>query len=203
MDKQIIINYTLQHDPKQTITPMKLQKLLYYIKVWSLIAGTPLYDGEFCHWDYGPVDEEVYHQYKHYGRQSIPVPETPALIDNPESEILLDFILTAYQPHSAYTLSAMTHQELPWLNTARNAIIKNSDIINYYQQHTFAQNFNPFDPQHKPFYPVQSNTWHAFTMDMNPEDAEQHTQFSSFASYKQELAQAQQELQHLFENTNW
>lgn len=203
MNKQTLINYVLQYNINQAITHLKLQKLLYYIKVWSLVAERPLYEGVFHHWHYGPVDKQVYHQYKHYGRGPIPMPETYAIIPKPDGEMLLDFILVAYMPHSAYTLSAMSHQELPWLNTPQDTIISDESILSYYQKHHFVRNFKPFDPEHKPFYLVKSNSWYAFTMDMSAEDAKSCESYSSFANYKQHMAQAQQEIQQTMQNIAW
>lgn len=41
------------------ISPMKLQKLMYYLKVWGLVVGTPLVASAFQKWTYGPVEANL------------------------------------------------------------------------------------------------------------------------------------------------
>ncbi len=105
--------YILGYYTKNKITPLKLQKLLYYVKVWGIVAGVELYQGKFEKWPHGPVNPDVYHQYKSFGRNPIVesfngYPDFGGL----EQE-LTDFIIEAYLPFSAISLSAMTHKELP------------------------------------------------------------------------------------------
>ncbi|MBN1486449.1 MAG: DUF4065 domain-containing protein [Anaerolineae bacterium] len=191
--------YVLAKYPNKVITPLKLQKLLYYVKVWSLIAGKPLYAGQFHRWSYGPVDQVVYHNYKVYGQGPIPVPSNPPIIIDSEAKALADFILEAYIIFSAYDLSAMTHREQPWQNTPNGEIISDTVILDYYCNHPFARNFNPFDPDGKPFYAVQSDAWHAFTMDMVKEEAEQYHSYESYSEYKQQVKAAQKDVQQIFD----
>ena len=53
-------HYILATYADYKITPLKLQKLLYYAKVWGIVAGEELYQGEFKKWTHGPVNTEVY-----------------------------------------------------------------------------------------------------------------------------------------------
>lgn len=60
----IIENY---HSIQGGITPLKLQKLLYYLKVWGIVSGKELLEsGQFKAWKNGPVNSYVYHQYNMY-----------------------------------------------------------------------------------------------------------------------------------------
>ncbi len=65
----ILISY-----PDKNITPMKLQKLAYYAKVWTLVAGRPCTDASFERWAYGPVNRCIFHSYKQFSKQPIPAP---------------------------------------------------------------------------------------------------------------------------------
>lgn len=50
-----------------TITPMKLQKLLFFCHADYLIGyGEPLLQQEFEAWDYGPVIPSIYSEFKEY-----------------------------------------------------------------------------------------------------------------------------------------
>ncbi|MCB0210374.1 MAG: DUF4065 domain-containing protein [Anaerolineae bacterium] len=184
-------HYILGHYSKSKITPLKLQKLLYYVKVWGIVAGVELYQGEFMRWEHGPVNADVYRQYKSFGRNPIVQPyiESPSF-DGLQKE-LIDFIIAAYVPFSAISLSAMTHKESPWQDTSPNCIISHDKILDFYSQQLFAHNFNPFDPIDKPYFPVQSNSWYAYILDMTTDDVERHTRFSSFQDYQTRLKQAQ------------
>ena len=104
--------YILQnHD---NITPLKLQKLLYYCKVWGVVSGENLVDGEFKKWQYGPVNEEVYKEFKKYGDSAIPKHITELTTAPSTQKEIIDLILYSYKPYDAITLSAMTHHEDPW-----------------------------------------------------------------------------------------
>ena len=47
------------------ITPLKLQKLLYYIQgLSSVIYEKPAFDNKIVCWSYGPVINDVYNMYK-------------------------------------------------------------------------------------------------------------------------------------------
>lgn len=185
--------YILGSYPNNKITPLKLQKLLYYVKVWGIVAGIDLYQGEFTRWTHGPVNVETYCQYKSFGRNPIALsaPEYPTPNGNGLGKELIDFVVSAYMPFSAISLSAMTHKESPWLTTPPNQIISHDQILDFYSQQLFARNFNPFDPANKPYFPVQSNSWHAYIFDMTDDDVEHHTRFPSFQQYQTQLKQAQ------------
>ncbi len=185
-------HYILEQYSDSKITPLKMQKLLYYVKVWGIVAGVELYEGEFRKWKHGPVNLAIYDKYKSFERSPIIVQPSAVHINLgvPEEE-LIDFIVSAYMPFSAISLSAMTHKELPWQNTPPNDVISHDNILDFYSQQSFAKNFNPFDSASKPYFPVQSNSWYAYVLDMTPDDVERHSQFSSFQAYQTQLKQAQ------------
>ncbi len=192
MEPLILAQYILHKYPN--ITHVKLQKLLYYLKVWGVIAGHNVVAGEFEKWTYGPVIPSVYHTYKSSGSNPIPPSNTPTPMLDKTTQELVDFILEVYVPYQAFDLSAMTHRELPWDKIPDGTIITESQIQVAYAQLPFAQNFNPFDLAHKPYYVVQSNGWYAYVLDMNDEDARRSTQFSSYAAYKESHNQTKKQL---------
>lgn len=54
------------------ITPMKLQKLLYFLyRDYLQTTRRPLFSERFMTWKYGPVLESVYHYFKHFGANPI------------------------------------------------------------------------------------------------------------------------------------
>ena len=181
----------------KAVTPMKLQKLLFYVKAWGLVAGKKLAKGHFRKWEYGPVNTTVYSAFKSYGAQ--PIPQQPVEASHAptgEEKEFIDFIVTCYGQFNAYSLSAMTHNEEPWQLTATNEIIKNDLIKAYYSKQPFAKNF-PFDPENNPFYPLQSDLSAAFTMDMGDDEAASVTMYSSYNAYLKHLQQASGEFHEL------
>ena len=65
---KLVANCFLQRDfggGHMTITPMKLQKLVYFLHGWNLaIVDEPAIDSQFQAWPYGPVEEGLYHIFK-------------------------------------------------------------------------------------------------------------------------------------------
>lgn len=180
------VNYILTKysDSHPDITPMKLQKLLFYTKAWSLVAGKKLIPEKFIHMKYGPVNQAVYDEYKSFCKDPITKPEgEPESFINPEHIPLVDFILENYVDYHALTLSAMTHVEVPWKNTKNLNVIQDEVILKHYKKYPFAKNF-PID-FNKPYYPVMTDMNHSFILDMNKDDAVNSIIFSSYAEYKE------------------
>jgi len=163
------------------VDPLKLQKLLYYTKVWGLVSGKAVVHEPFEKWAYGPVNPEVYQKFKSFGDGPVPKSHVPDVTPPENEKELIDFILDCYAPFDAITLSAMTHQDLPWKNTPKNDVISHSSILEYYSSSPFAKNF-PLS-EDKPFYPVETDFHYAYIFDMNEKTA-QSAFFPSFKAYK-------------------
>lgn len=108
------------------LTPMKLQKLLFYVQSWHLkLYGKPLFEEGFMRWKFGPVIPTLYHELKRYG--SSPIDKkirkiemdgddftalTPSI--QPDDAIacaMVDKIIEVYGKFSGTQLSNMTHAE--------------------------------------------------------------------------------------------
>ncbi len=129
---------------KCPVSPLKLQKLLYYAHgYYSAAYGEPLVDEAFEAWQYGPVVPAIYHEFKEFGNSpitreatefswdeedSIPV---PPIFDRPEVQRVIDYVWKQYAHLPAVTLSEMTHRvDSPWDKTmkANKFGLKNIDI---------------------------------------------------------------------------
>lgn len=176
-----LAEFILAAYPTKGITPMKLQKLAYYAKVWTLVAGENFVNAQFKKWDYGPVNYPIYQKYKSYGKNVITnLPSVSSLCVDEEKAELLKFILNNYVNHSALALSAITHKEEPWVQTPTNGIISDEAIFKYYSKQPFAKNFHKKISGNDPFHVLQNDSWHAFTLDMEPGEA---VAFQVYASY--------------------
>lgn len=126
------------------ISPMKMQKLIYYAQAWYYsLNNEPLIDEHFSRWHYGPVIPSLYHKLKYYGANNITskigdlefinndtVFVEPVIKDNLIGQFL-DRILEVYGSFSAEQLSNMTHQEgTAWaINGPNGSVITLDEMI--------------------------------------------------------------------------
>jgi uncharacterized phage-associated protein len=139
-DPRAIANEFLRIASEQNsaLSPMKLQKLVYYANGWNLaIKGKPLINEDVEAWRHGPVIRSLYREFREFGNQDITKPATetintstepwkieyrvvtPSVDDHPEeaefTKQLLNKIWQIYGKYTAVQLSNATHQEgTPW-----------------------------------------------------------------------------------------
>jgi uncharacterized phage-associated protein len=183
------------------VTPLKAQKLLYYVKAWGLVDGyETLVEGEFEKWRHGPVNPEVYRAFREYGAGRIPfmasAPEPDAA-----TQRVVDFVAGAYSLLPAVALSSLTHQEAPWKEAQPNAVIEPEAMRSFYSHHPFAQNA-PFSDYDKPFMPVESDLSKAFTLDMSQAEAKASRTYASYHEYLEQVDRLQQQ-QGYRPHTGW
>jgi uncharacterized phage-associated protein len=112
-----------------SLTPMKLQKLVYYAHGWYLaVTGEPLIDEPVQAWTYGPVIPSIYHQFKGFGDKPITEltsfyfdggrsfkRENVKLINDSPVVALLNKIWDLYGNFTGVQLSNATHEPgTPW-----------------------------------------------------------------------------------------
>lgn len=124
-------------DAGDTISNLKLQKLLYYAQGFHLaIFDQPLFADIIEAWTHGPVVPNVYHEFKSYGGNSISCQPgfNPADI-SAETRGLLDEVYNVYGQFSAWKLRNMTHEEDPWKNAYESmpgCAISNDSLKGYF-----------------------------------------------------------------------
>jgi uncharacterized phage-associated protein len=117
-----LIGLSYAGEEPDPLTPLRLQKLLYYAQGWSLGAlGQPLFADRIEAWTYGPVVPDVYRRFKDHVREAIPCEKG----DGGESltaaqRALIESVWEEYKPYSANGLCAKTHAESPWVNARGN-----------------------------------------------------------------------------------
>ena len=106
-----------QADDDKDITPMKLQKLVYFAQGFALaLLGHPLFPEPLEAWKHGPVCPELYQKYKPCGGNVIQAADTlnaRAAFTQDEFELLMD-VYRQYGKYSASTLRNMSHETAPW-----------------------------------------------------------------------------------------
>lgn len=125
------------------ITPLKLQKLLYYAQGFHLMrTNRRLFRAELEAWVHGPVVREIYTAYKEHGYHTIPSRRFVNEIDplTGELKLSLEEIRTIEDVWAYFgnldgkTLEELTHQEDPWLNTEINDEIDIELIREYFEE---------------------------------------------------------------------
>ena len=127
-----------------SITHLKLQKLVYYSQVYHLVRnGESLFDEPIEAWAHGPVVRALYDRFKNYEWQTIPPSE---INSNPFDEIpkesrdIIDEVYEEYGECSARRLEDLTHSEKPWkeaygdrpIGAACNEAIDHQSIKDFY-----------------------------------------------------------------------
>lgn len=145
-DAKAVANYFLDlaEAKSESLTPMKLQKLVYFAHGWHLaITGKPLINEVVQAWSFGPVIRSLYIEFRDFGatgiteraKEYVPTPReagkpgffsfrqiTPSINDasyvsedTPFTKSLLDKIWDVYGCYTAIQLSNMTHApNTPW-----------------------------------------------------------------------------------------
>lgn len=134
----------LSYGRKQySLTPLKLQKLLYLAQGWSYVwDNSAAFPDEFEAWQYGPVNEKVYEEFKRYGRSEIPEREGIEFLKDLDVTETLTAIWNEYGKKTAYDLVELTHQQKPWHDAySQGTKIINNSIKQYFQLTFFRQNF--------------------------------------------------------------
>ena len=127
--------FKIDEEAGDTISNLKLQKLVYYAQGCSLaINHEPLFDENLTAWQHGPVCIPLYYKYKEYGAGAIPVPEELDLDKfSKEDQELLDEVYEIYGQFSAWKLRNMTHEEAPWKETPINGVISHEVMERFFK----------------------------------------------------------------------
>lgn len=196
-------HYVIGHPSLQEkgISPLKLQKVLYYIKIWGLVSDTEVFPEQFVKWDHGPVNAEVYQEYRKNGSNPIPIENDMKSSGVAIPKEFTDFIIESYAAFNAFALSALTHRENPWKETFKNQVITDESILNFYSEQPFAKNF-PLDFKYQPYFPVSTDLDAAYVFDMDDATAKSTLVYSSFLEYKKQISAEKKNISRAFSQLN-
>lgn len=98
-----------------SITHLKLQKLVYYAQAWSMVLlGSPLFEEDFQAWAHGPVLRSLFDRFNGSGWDSLDRPDKTPKVDV-ETGALLEEVFRVYGQYEAKVLERLTHSEAPWI----------------------------------------------------------------------------------------
>ena len=103
-------------DKCKEVTPLALQKMLYYVQgFYMAFYKTSFFESDCEAWVYGPVYREIYKQFKEYKYKTI---ETRSKINaevfTDEEREVLDSVCENFGCYSGTMLESFTHDEDPW-----------------------------------------------------------------------------------------
>ena len=113
-----VAEYFLEKAEKSArkITNKKIQKLVYYAQVWSLVLNDEqFFDEGIEAWVHGPAVPSVYKKYKKFGFGAIPhSPSDLSGIFSRNQREVLDEVWDVYGKYDAEYLEMLSHSEEPW-----------------------------------------------------------------------------------------
>lgn len=126
----------IAEDKEDPISNQKLQKLLYYSQGLHLaLHGSPLFPEEIRSWTLGPAVPEVWDTYEECFSGAIPFKTGLDLDAFSEQE--LEVVKQAYARYGQYAewkLRDMAHEEAPWADTKRGAVISHSKLGAFFEE---------------------------------------------------------------------
>ena len=131
-----VINMT-NTEQGDSITNLKLQKLLYYLQgLWLAYYGVPLFEDDIEAWMYGPVVPSVYDAFKERGNRAIEPTEEELPLDTADEESFFREVYDTYSQFSAVALMGMTHGEAPWSTTSvgRGSVIGKDKLMEFFKK---------------------------------------------------------------------
>lgn len=121
-----LVRLAAAEDEPEGLSPMRVQKLLYYVQGWSLAQrGEPMFPEPIEAWALGPVVPAVYRAFKDLASSCVPVDRCEDASLPVEDADFVNGVWEVYKPYSAIALSRMTHDERPWKET-RGALAPSS-----------------------------------------------------------------------------
>jgi len=138
-----------QSNINDTITNLRLNKLLFFAQAWYLSRySDPLFCDDIEAWDFGPVIPVVYQKYKSYGKNNIDITSHDygsSVLSGNELQVLID-VLNYYGRFSTTELVNISHQEGgPWdmaYKEKKGTIISKDLLRSYYQKKEPLKTFN-------------------------------------------------------------
>lgn len=141
-----VISYIFKRT--REITPLALQKILYFVEgLYLTLFDKPLYEEKCVAWLHGPVYEPVYEMFKTF--QYNPIEDDRFVIfknrfrelEEAEKKVI-DLVIDTFGMYSGKVLEEITHNEAPWLQAREgylptepsNVVIEKEDIKRYFKR---------------------------------------------------------------------
>lgn len=130
----------------EEVTPLMLQKLLYFIQgVYSALYGKPIFEEDCRAWVHGPVYPEVYDLFRDFKYNPIDdarfaLLEGTADALTEEEKNVIDLVVNTFGMYGGKVLERITHNEDPWKEARKgygdsipsSEVLQKDRIMSYY-----------------------------------------------------------------------
>lgn len=131
----------------EEVTPLMLQKLLYFIQgVYSALYGRPIFTEDCRAWIHGPVYPEVYDLFRDFKYNPIDdarfalLEGTADALTEDEKKVI-DLVMNTFGMYGGKVLERITHNEDPWKNARKgygdsipsSEVLTKKSIMKYYE----------------------------------------------------------------------
>lgn len=149
---QVVKNIANFYLSKSGMTHKKLQKIVYYAVAWNYTINKSFFSNtqiDFEAWVHGPVNRELYSEYREYGYNEIEQVELDSRVEFSHEEVrVLEMVWEVYGDKTGNLLETLTHQEDPWINQrvglgeteSSNRKILFKDIKEFYSRYLSEEN---------------------------------------------------------------
>lgn len=131
----------------EEVTPLMLQKLLYFIQgIYSALYGRPIFTEDCRAWIHGPVYPEVYDLFRNFKYNPIDdarfaLLEGTADALTEEEKNVIDLVVNTFGMYGGKVLEKITHNEEPWKNARKgygdnipsSELLTKDSIMKYYE----------------------------------------------------------------------
>lgn len=131
----------------EEVTPLMLQKLLYFIQgIYSVLYGRPLFEEDCRAWVHGPVYPEVYELFRDFKYNPIEdarfaLLEGAAEALTEEEKNVINLVVNTFGMYGGKVLERITHNEAPWKEARKgygdsipsSELLPKERIVKYYE----------------------------------------------------------------------
>ena len=143
----------------EEVTPLMLQKLLYFIQGVSLgLNQSPMFEEDCEAWVHGPVYPSVYSLFQDFKYNPIDddrfviLKNTKIYLTDSQKHII-DSVTRSFGAYSGKTLESITHKESPWLSARKGysdgipsrEVISQTSMAVYFEKQHHIYDFNHID----------------------------------------------------------
>lgn len=126
VSEKMLITISYIFEQMKEVTPLALQKLLYFIQGLHLVLfDKPLFEEDCQAWIHGPVYEDVYNMFKDFKYN--PIDDNRFAIFKErfseltqQEKMVIDLVINSFGLYSGKTLEKITHNETPWIEARGN-----------------------------------------------------------------------------------
>ena len=128
LSEKMLLTISYIFKTAEEVTPLALQKMLYFIQgIYMVLFGPELFSEDCEAWAHGPVFRDVYDVFKNFKYN--PIDDTRfAMFQNRFNELsdnvkhVINLVVESFGMYSGKTLERITHAETPWRDARANCL---------------------------------------------------------------------------------